>query len=301
LRFYSLIIARNFRLDRFWNYINPRGLFIDIGASYFFNQNWIVATRLKSSKFYLVDPNEKNLEYAKGDKVAASVVVYPVALSASGGVKDLFITNIDSGSTMYEPFISPNLAPRISDDIYGYFFPYKKVKVDTSRLGDLIRDEDIDRPIVLKIDAQGAEHDILLGASDLLTNKKIVAIELEASLLSHPFSVGGTKLSNVQHYLESLGYELVALKPIYSHGPKKPKSIEKFGYLSECDALFVLNQKDIHSSDLEFQKVAFFVLCLYGQFGDALALLRFNNSAIIKRLELKRGFLRILKLHKTYF
>lgn len=300
-RFYSLIIFRNPRLIRFWKSVNPRGLFVDIGASYFYNQNWILATRIAGSTLYLIDPNEKNLEYAEGDKVAAEVVVYPTALSATGGVKDLFITNVDSGSTMFEPFVSPNLAPRISEDVYDYFFPFTKVRIETNRLGDLIREEDFDRPIVLKIDAQGAEHEILLGASDLLAKKKIVAIELEASLLSYPFSAGGTKLSAVQQYLESFGYELVALKPIYSHGPKRPRRIENFGYLNECDALFVLNHKDLHSCDFEFQKVAFFVLCMYGQFGDALALLRFNNSAITKRLKLKPGFLRILKLHKNYF
>lgn len=288
-------------MTKFWQSINPRGLFIDVGASYFYNQNWSLAARLPGSTFYLVEPNEKNLGYAAKNKVAAKVIVYPLALSASGGPKELFITNIDSGSTIFEPYISPNMAPRISEAVYDYLFPFRKVHIETKQLSELIREEDRGRPVVLKIDAQGAEHDILMGASEMLSEKSIVAIELEASLLSHPFSNGGTKLSNVQQYLEDFGYELIALKPIYSHGPKKPRRIENFGYLNECDALFMLNHRDIHSSNLDFQKVAFFVMCMYGQFGDALALLRFNNSALITRMNLRKNSLRILKLHKTSF
>ena len=284
--------------------MSPVCTFIDVGASYFYNENWSIATHLTTSTMVQVDPNEQNLEYVDRQKILAKVTKVPFALSRKGGPQKLYVTNVDSGSTMFEPWISPDMQPRLSDDIYSYFYPMKTVEIQTKKLIDIIPDSSISQPLVLKLDAQGAEDEILRGAESLLKTQQIIAIEVEASLLRHPFAKKGTKFSELQMYLEGFGYELVAMRLLYSHGPVKPSKISKQGYLNECDAFFVLNHREIAQKNLEFRVASFFALCLYGQFGDALSLIRADielGKRIQNALGANNGLGQILEGHKTYF
>lgn len=288
----------------FWTKVSPVCTFIDVGASYFYNENWDIATRLTTSTMLQVDPNERNLDYVDRQKVSANVVKVPYALSRDGGSQKLFITNVDSGSTMFEPWISPDLQPRLTEDMYSYFYPMKTVEIQTKRLIDIIPEFSINQPLVLKLDAQGAESEILHGAEALLKTQQIVAIEVEASLLRHPFAKGGTKFAELQIYLESFGYELVAMRLNYSHGPVKPLEISKQGYLNECDAFFVLNHREIAQKGLDFRVASFFTLCLYGQFRDALALIGADKE-LSQRAQSALGanskLEKTLDGHQTYF
>jgi len=298
------LIFQGRKIRNFWKAVGPVCTFIDIGASYFYNENWIIATQLPTSTMVQVDPNEKNLDYVDRQKITATVIKAPYALSQFGGLQNLYVTNMDSGSTMFEPWISSDMRPRLSEDIYSYFYPIKTVKIQTKKLIDIIPADSVNQPIVLKLDAQGSEHEIIRGAETLLKTQQIIAIEVEASLLRHPFAKGGTKFSELQPYLENFGYELVAMRLIHTHGPVKPYELSKQGLLNECDALFVLNHREIALKTIEFRIAAFFALCLYGQFGDALKLTRTDvelknrvENAVGKNIRLKR----ILRMHPTYF
>ena len=291
------------KLLNFWLKIRPKCLFIDVGASYFYNENWILATQIPDSMFLQIDPNERNLDYVDVSPVEAQVVKVPEALSEFGGIKTLYVTNIDSGSTMFEPRISQDFAPRVSKELFSYLYPMQEKEILTRKLVDVIPLGELARPIVIKLDAQGAEHEILRGAESLLREQKFVAIELEASLLRQPISVRGTKLSEIQPYLESFGYELIAMRVLHSHGKVKPKEIEDQGYLNECDALFLLNQREIVEKDLKYRICALFVLSLYGQYRDFFKLLDLDwelskliDSGLKNRSKLKIMFKR-QKIH----
>ncbi len=292
------------KIRNFWTEVGPVCTFIDIGASYFYNENWMIATQLPTSTMVQVDPNEKNLDYVDRQKIIGKVIKVPYALSRSGGLQNLYVTNVDSGSTMFEPWISPDMQPRLSEDIYSYLYPLKKVEIQTKKLTDIVPTSSINQPIVLKLDVQGSEHEIIRGADTLLRSQQIIAIEVEASLLRHPLAKGGTKFSELQQYLENFGYELVAMRLLHSHGPVKPFELSKQGFLNECDALFVLNHREITLKTLEFRLAGFFALCLYGQFGDALRLAKSDealNERIQNALTKKTSLERILRMHQTFF
>jgi len=292
------------KIRNFWTALGPVCTYIDIGASYFYNENWIIATQLPNSTMVQVDPNEKNLDYVDRQKIIAKVIKVPYALSRTGGLQNLYITNVDSGSTMFEPWISPDMQPRLPESIYSYLYPMKKVEIQTKKLTDVIPAASINQPIVLKLDAQGSEHEIIRGAETLLKTQQIIAIEVEASLLRHPLAKGGTKFSELQQYLENFGYELVAMRLIHSHGPVRPSELSKQGFLNECDALFVLNHREIALKAIEFRLASFFILCLYGQFGDALRLTRADgelNEQVRNAVGKKTSLERILRMHRTLF
>lgn len=263
------------KLNLFWGELAPKTLFVDVGASYFYNKNWFQATKLPSSTFIQIDPNSENLLYIDKNPINAKVLKVPLALSGSGGDRTLYITNVDSGSTLFKPWVSPDFELRVSPEIYSYFFPLEEKTVTTQTLGSVIPDELEEIPMVLKLDAQGSELEIL-RSSETILKRQVMAIEVEASLLRHPFAKNGTKFAEVQLFLESIGFELVHLNLLYSHGPKAPKDISKRGYLNECDALFVLNHREIHLKDLSTKLSAFFILSLYRQLRDCTKLLDAN-------------------------
>jgi FkbM family methyltransferase len=292
------------KVRNFWTTVGPVCTFIDVGASYFYNENWMIATQLPTSSMVQVDPNEKNLDYVDRQRIIAKVTKAPYALSRTGGLQNLYVTNVDSGSTMFEPWISPDMQPRLSEDIYSYLYPMKTVKIQTKKLTDVIPTTLINQPIVLKLDVQGSEHEIIRGAETLLKTQQIIAIEVEASLLRHPLAKGGTKFSELQQYLENFGYELVAMRLMHTHGPVRPSELSKQGFLNECDALFVLNHREIALKAIEFRVASFFILCLYGQFGDALRLTRADgelNERVQNAVGKNTSLEHILRMHRTFF
>lgn len=53
-----------------------------------------------------------------------------------------------------------------------------EVKVSTTRVDDIVKDEKLNGPFILKIDVQGAEHLVLEGASETLKNTEVIALEV---------------------------------------------------------------------------------------------------------------------------
>ena len=293
---------QNLKIQNFWTRVSPVCTFIDVGASYFYNKHWTLATQLPMSTMLQVDPNIQNLEYIDKQKILAKVILVPFCLSRAGGPQKLYVTNVDSGSSLFEPKISPDLKPRLSTDIDSYLYPIKVVEIQTKKLIDVIPESLINQPIALKLDTQGSELEIIRGAETLLITKQFVSIEVEASLLRHPFADGGTKFSELQPYLEGFGYELVNINLNYTHGPSKPSEFSKQGILNECDALFILNHREILQRSLEFKVASFFTLCLYGQFGDAWRLAN-NDQQLADRIQdgarKKKSLEKIFRLHQN--
>jgi FkbM family methyltransferase len=300
-RIVGLVTRRNNRVLNFWRKIYPAGVFVDVGASYFYNQNWRIATALPSSTMVQIEPNQQNLSYVDEESIAAKVRKLAIALSKDGGERTLYVTNVESGSTMLRPRISPDFEPRVHDDLFSYLYPIQELLVQTSTLKDVLTGEELEQPLVLKLDVQGSEHEILKGSSELLLNGHVVAIEVEASLLRHPIGEGATKFSELQIFLEEFGFELIALNLIYSHGSKTPRDFEKAGYLNECDALFVLNHKNLSQMAFRYRMCVFFTLCMYGQVRDALRLLDSDlelQKVVYRQVKSRKSLKKILSLHR---
>jgi FkbM family methyltransferase len=81
-----------------------------------------------------------------------------------------------------------------------------KVVVDTINLDDFCKKNNIENINILKIDTQGHEFDVLLGAQSLLKNQKIDMIYMEMILC--PTYVGQHKIHEYLAMLDEFGYEV---------------------------------------------------------------------------------------------
>lgn len=94
---------------------------------------------------------------------------------------------------------------------------------------DSIRDKCIRQNdnVFMKIDVQGYEKHVLIGASDSLKNIRVLEVELSLSTMYE----GGPVMHEMLEILKNTGFELVAINPVFSD----PVS----GYLLQADGIFV--------------------------------------------------------------
>lgn len=148
----------NFILDSV-NKLKPN-TFIDVGA-HLGTFALRVGKMLPSTTVIAIEPTpviahllDKAVAYNKLKNVK---VINKAAYSSSGNEVKLYFSEHSTGNTIY------NVHPKRPGVMLT-----KYVKVQTIALDDIIRDYEVRKPIVLKIDAEGAEWDILLGAYKLL-------------------------------------------------------------------------------------------------------------------------------------
>lgn len=81
---------------------------------------------------------------------------------------------------------------------------YKSIKVDSKKLGTVIREENLPLPNVIKIDVEGAEYRVLKGMEDILDSVEIVYCEV------HNPSESGFEATEdeIIQYLESANFAI---------------------------------------------------------------------------------------------
>lgn len=229
-----------YRLARVLSRHLPNVTCIDVGASYYPHIKWRVLLESPRTHWVAVEPNEANIGYVRSWVYPSQVEAVTTGLSEHGGTQTLYITHVDSGSSLLEPVIAPSVKHRVLD--LDYFFPLRKVQIDTLTLADVIARSPADSPVFVKLDTQGTELSILRGAAPYLEQRRIVGIEMEATLLAQPVMSGAGKFWEACGYLEDQGFELLHVKPI--------PGLSRFGkpvsrgnrYLNECDAVFALRR-----------------------------------------------------------
>lgn len=234
---------------------------IDVGASHFLHKRWIPAYQSLKTLIIAVDPNEWNLTYLDSIKIPARIIPFSKGLSREGGAETLFVTNVDTGSSLKNPSSSPTLHKRLGESLHHYLYPMKEVQVPTENLETLVNEHKIDSPIFIKLDTQGSELDILEGAESLFNSSQIVMVESEASLLRETIYDQATRLPELSQFMESKGFDLVDLKVFKSKADIKNGQ----GVLLECDATFVMGFERTLQSKLEVRLAVFYAYLLIGQ------------------------------------
>ena len=112
-----------------------------------------------------------------------------------------FYQNLEhpGGNSMYRE--NPELSPAAS----VLFDDNHKVIKKGMRLDTLVKMFNFDKPDLIKIDVQGAEMDVLLGATETLESCNDIILELQ----TEEYNIGSPKFDEVKAYLESIGFELV--------------------------------------------------------------------------------------------
>lgn len=85
------------------------------------------------------------------------------------------------------------------------------ITLKTKKLDTVIIEQNLPQPDALKIDTQGAELDILLGATNALKNVNVVMCELSV----YPYNAGGAKFSGVNDFLIENGFVPVGIEEFH--------------------------------------------------------------------------------------
>jgi FkbM family methyltransferase len=202
--------------------INRQGLgfinFIDVGAAGWLPKPWRKKNAAKIHHVLRFEPQEKN-------KDSENVTTLGYALWKNTETKSLFTFGGETGgASLFEQnydFVQENfnsLSLLGDEKAANTWFVRSKVdylsEVKCRTLDDVIAD--ISKPFnfhFLKIDAQGAEYEILLGAEKLL---KTSCIGIQAELFVKPLLKGIKLLPEVVVFLDNLGFDLVKQFP--AHG-----------------------------------------------------------------------------------
>lgn len=107
------------------------------------------------------------------------------------------------------------------------FHTETKIRVPTKTLDSFCHENNIQQIDLLKMDVQGAEFAVLMGATDLLKQRRISLIYTE--LILCPTYNGQHKLHEYLSFLDSCGYELL---DFYNHTRNQHKLIQ-------ADVIFV--------------------------------------------------------------
>jgi FkbM family methyltransferase len=264
-------LTRDARLARALTPYLPELVCVDVGASYFPHAKWRLFLQSARTHWIAVEPNQDNLGYTKSWAWPSRISCRTTGLSREGGRQTLYVTNVDSGSSLLEPVVSESMSRRMLH--LDYLFPVRTREIETVTLAQVLDGVDPGAPSFVKLDTQGTELSILSGAEQLIRSRRIMGIELEATLLAQPVMRGSGRFWQACQYLEDLGLELLQVHPIYGptrFGVQRPRGVT---YLNECDAVFAV-RADIARTLSTEQRTGLLVFYLCNRlFEEALMLL----------------------------
>lgn len=272
----------------------PHCVCIDVGASYFPHYKWDLFLRSRNTHWIAVEPNESNIGYLKTWAFPSTVKAITTGLSSEGGIKTLYLTNVDSGSSLLEPIITVSMQHRIKEKIITYLYPMRTIEVNTITLADVIDQENPGFPVFVKLDTQGTELSILRGANKQFLEHRIVGIEMESTLLAQPIMQGSGKFWEACQYLEKMGFELLDIFPISGVTNLDVKSPKGNRYLTECDAVFALRRDVAKVLPVNF-RIGLFAFYLTNRlFEEAFAILE-DDVEVREHFSSRKGDLEDLK------
>ena len=272
----------------------PVTICVDVGASYYPHVKWLTFLRAPATQWLAVEPNEANIGYIKSWIWPCQVSTCTTGLSREGNTQTLYITNVDSGSSLLPPEIMPSMKHRVTN--LDYFFPVNERRIETLTLMQAMVGLSATAPVFVKLDTQGTELSILQGAQSLFDAQRIVGIEMESTLLAQPLMKGSGKFWQACQYLEQQGFELLHIKPIAAVGRSGRSRASRNTYLNECDAVFALRPDIAASLPVEHRAslLAFYVTNLF--YEEALSLLErdFEVATFLLAQGCKVDMLRII-------
>lgn len=127
-----------------------------------------------------------NLHYWLGDNGACTI---NKALSSSIENRTLFVSSKNADTSLFPPI-------EITDEI----------EISTEILSNYISEIDQNKTVLLKMDAEGAEPEVLIGAGEHLERISFLTIDVS------PERMGDNTLIHVSEILESRGYDVQATR-----------------------------------------------------------------------------------------
>ena len=185
-----------------------------------------------NSKYYLFDANPNVKHYLNENQILKkeNVKYFELALDNTNMQKKFSINRYfePSGSSLNSPHKKDplyNLSRKVFMKIFQPFKKiedYEEINVQTQKLDNFCSLNSIEKIDLLKLEFDGTEHEILLGAENLLSNGKIGLIYTEISGFKKTFH---TRVNAIVKLLDKYNFEL-----------KKTYNISSFSMLSNLKA-----------------------------------------------------------------
>lgn len=181
--------------------LNP-GVFFDVGSS---NSGWSFQMTgiFPAARFHLFEPlvdrkafyreNTMNILRERPD-----FQIHKIAVGDRDGVTKI---GVDESGYSASTLVTETNA----------FFP-ELLEVPIRRLDTLVSQEGLARPEVLKIDVQGGELGVLIGAGSLLDNVQLIQAEV---WLMRRYGTGTPLFNEIGEYLSARGFLFVAFGDFY--------------------------------------------------------------------------------------
>ena len=133
------------------------------------------------------------------------------ALGSHRGTIQLKVTSDASGSTFYAPEIGDRITSGIDCSVF------EAIDVEMITLDDWIASSPHDRVDAMKLDVQGAEYEIFLGAVNSLSTTRILQTEMHMN----PQNVGARLFGENDALLRDHGFELWMLPTLAHYRPDR--------------------------------------------------------------------------------
>lgn len=269
------------RLSKILSSSLPVSICVDVGASHYPHGKWLTFLNASKTRWLAVEPNEVNIGYLKSWPWPSRASACTTGLSREGGLQTLYVTNVDTGSSLLPPEIPTSMQHRVTS--LDYFFPVTERRIETLTLVQALEGLPAAAPVFVKLDTQGTELAILQGAQPLFDAQRIVGIEMESTMLAQPLMKGSGKFWEACKFLESQGFELLHVKPIHAPHPSGRPKVLQYSYLNECDAVFAMRPDVVASKVVEYRAclLAFYITNLF--YAEALSLLE-RDSVMVEFL-----------------
>lgn len=141
------------RVSRLLSPYLPATVCVDVGASYYPHGKWLAFLNAPRTQWLAVEPNEANIGYVKSWGWPCQVSACTTGLSREGGTQVLYVTNVDTGSSLLPPEIPASMRDRVTN--LDYFFPVTERRIETLTLMQALAGLSATAPVFVKLDTQG--------------------------------------------------------------------------------------------------------------------------------------------------
>lgn len=196
----KLLILRSFEANEtafFKKNIKPGDVCLDVGGNVGYFALNFAKSCLPEGSVYVFEPIERNVLVIKLAAITngfENIEVIESAVSDCKGEVSLEVPEDDSA--------------------YAYLSTAGakgEKKVSCVTIDDFVGERKLKKVSVLKVDVEGAEHLVMLGAKALLSNKKARPVVVMAELVGEFLERFGSSINAVVKYMDSVGY-----KPFYA-------------------------------------------------------------------------------------
>lgn len=176
-------------------------IIFDIGARGGVDKCW--ESLGEDCKIYAFEPDREECAKLNEKNQKENIQYIPVALAEKSGIRDIYLNKLEDGISFFKT--NTNYVDKFQ--MSKNLDTQKIIQVETMDLIEVCRTYKIGNVDLIKIDAEGAELEILKGAGNLLSNSCTVVSEIRFTNKLN----GSPPFSNLMDYLNTKNFDLYDL------------------------------------------------------------------------------------------